>query len=404
MKWFFPAVTLSLLAGTIFRLEFITGTYIYFHDLVIGAFVVWAFISGNVRYQWYKRYFGVSGLFLIAMMLSLIMALGRLPLGAVLQGSLYGFRWVLFSLLFVVGRKSEDIRPAVIQSIVLFGVLFAFCGYLQYLVYPSLRNLSYLGWDPHEYRLFSTVLDPNFAGIILLVTVLVTLYTQLEGVRSKTWYRYALPFQGIAMVLTFSRGTYVAAIAAIITMVIRMNTRRRLKVMVFIVSVFLLTFLLVYVLGPRSVGTDIWRTETVWARLENIKYGMGLGMNAPVFGQGFNVLKSIQSEYVRQHALTDNPHSASGLDNSLVFLFATTGLFGLSAYGYLAGGLLSRVQAESGSDRRLGYGYLISSVLLAVSVHAMFVNSLFYPWVMVLVWLLAAGTDEKPTITSRSGR
>jgi hypothetical protein len=72
--------------------------------------------------------------------------------------------------------------------------------------------------------------------------------------------------------------------------------------------------------------------------------------------------------------------AAAGLDSSLLFIAATTGVVGLAAFIFL---FVSMIRLAQGRFRTI---YLAS--VAAVAVHSLFVNSLFYPWVMVWLWVL----------------
>ena len=84
----------------------------------------------------------------------------------------------------------------------------------------------------------------------------------------------------------------------------------------------------------------------------------------------------------------EQSNAAAGLDNSLLFVTATTGIVGLAAYVFLLG------KAVFVSFRRLRtlkpLNALLTATLIAIIVHSMFNNSLFYPWVMIWLWLLFA--------------
>ena len=74
-------------------------------------------------------------------------------------------RWVLYAGLYYVVRDFPfEFRKKIIFILAISGALFVLFGLIQYFFYSNLRNLYYLGWDDHMHRLFSTFLDPNFAG------------------------------------------------------------------------------------------------------------------------------------------------------------------------------------------------------------------------------------------------
>ena len=48
----------------------------------------------------------------------------------------------------------------------IFIALIGAAGVIQYFLYSNLRNLQYLGWDPHQSRVFGQFLDTSVAGAI----------------------------------------------------------------------------------------------------------------------------------------------------------------------------------------------------------------------------------------------
>ena len=80
--------------------------------------------------------------------------------------------------------------------------------------------------------------------------------------------------------------------------------------------------------------------------------------------------------------------SCSGSDSSLLFVFATTGIVGLMIFLYAGRVMFS-------STGRAVYGIAFVSSLVAVLIHSLFLNSLFYPWVMGWMGILLAISLKK---------
>ncbi|MFH1694146.1 MAG: hypothetical protein ABH880_00035, partial [Patescibacteria group bacterium] len=74
-------------------------------------------------------------------------------------------------------------------------------------------------------------------------------------------------------------------------------------------------------------------------------------------------------------------HSGAGSDSSLLFVLATTGVFGLAAY--LAIFTLA-----------LQKNTCLLACLGALAVNSLFVNSLFYSAIMVFLWVLLASRSD----------
>jgi len=119
---------------------------------------------------------------------------------------------------------------------------------------------------------------------------------------------------------------------------------------------------------PGGEGVNLLRLFSIEQRFDNYGEGFALWRRSPLLGVGFNTLRSVRNDFVS--------HSASGLDNSLLFVAATTGIIGLLFYL----NLLRRLWQSGGEIVKLS--------LIAVIVHSFFQNSLFYPLVMIWLWLL----------------
>ena len=117
------------------------------------------------------------------------------------------------------------------------------------------------------------------------------------------------------------------------------------------------------------------RWFSIEQRFDNYREGIGLWQKSPIFGLGFNALR-----YYRNDPIS---HSAGGLDSSLLFVLATTGVVGLLAYLNLLRWLWQK-------------SLLLCVSLAALLVHSLFVNSLFYAFVMIWLFSLAS-LDKKKT-------
>src|SRR5690606_35834701 len=73
---------------------------------------------------------------------------------------------VYMSLLFIGIFNFNKLQPSLLKkAFIASSFTVVFLGFIQYFFYNDLRNLYYLGWDDHLYRMFSTFLDPNFVGL-----------------------------------------------------------------------------------------------------------------------------------------------------------------------------------------------------------------------------------------------
>ncbi len=119
---------------------------------------------------------------------------------------------------------------------------------------------------------------------------------------------------------------------------------------------------------------------------------------APILGHGFDTLR-----YLTSDARIVLSKAAAGLDSSILFIGATMGLVGLLTYGYLIVRMikLGRFALRHANVSTLGVVYLVS--LLALGVHSLFVNSAFYPWVLIWFWIMTGVLERSLGSKARSG-
>jgi putative inorganic carbon (hco3(-)) transporter len=384
MKLIGSIFVISLLAGQIGSIMIMPGIYIYIHDLML-AVVLSIGILSLVRKN--KLVTGRLGmpifLFIISGIISLLANQGKLPFFQIATGSLYLGRWILYVGIYFLIINYRDYSQFWLKILYLTGCLISFIGLLQYLFYPQLQNLQYLGWDPHYYRLFSTLLDPNFASIIIVLTIFLGWYFRKLF---PLWLNIFLVLGNIlALVLTYSRSGYLSFICG---MTLWIYLERKWKMLI-----FLIIFILIFVFIPKTQldVTRLDRTVSSIARLDNWQKSYSLIQQSPLFGFGFNTLK-----FVKQNTLvtdfTQNSRAGSGIDNSFLFVLATSGVFGLAAFFWIIFNII-KIPGQLNKSVSPQITALLYSTGLACGIHSLFNNSLFYAWVMIWLWIVIANSE-----------
>lgn len=378
---------ISILSGQLIRIPVAYGITVYPHDAILFCYL---FFWLALRFKKKTFTFGALRrplfLFFVTLLASFIVNAAGHSIQELISGISYTVRLALYAgLYFVIINTKREIFW--IRSLYMTGVAFGVLGILQYILYPNLRNLSYLGWDPHYFRLFSTFLDPNFSGIFLVLTFLLGLTFFIQ---KKIRLEYII-LQSIvltALTLTLSRGSYIAFVAGLVLYAYWEKIRILLVGIAVCIAVF------IFIPLPNKDVTPIFRKDSTVARMENWSYSMNLIGKAPIFGYGFNFLRSIQEPDSVQAGSSGGSHASAGVDNSFLFVLSTAGITGGIAWIYLLTSMWSmgkrRMRTEKG--RALGTVYCLS--LASVLIHSMFVNSFFYPWVFIWLWILT-GTIEK---------
>lgn len=198
--------------------------------------------------------------------------------------------------------------------------LFLFIGYSQYLLVPDLRFLQVFGWDGHYFRWAGVMLDPNFAGMILVNLLIIWLLTFKKDCRRKLYV--SLVFI-MALALTYSRSAYLSfALVTSISLSLPMKTLGFSKKAILLLF---FGFLLMIPVLPRpgGLGVELRRTETITSRAKvNEAAILQLNPQKLLVGQGiFTPTVNIDVE--------DRIVHAHFPDNLLIFLLTATGLPGL---------------------------------------------------------------------------
>lgn len=360
MKWLFILLFATLAFGQIGAIPLSPGVTVYAHDIALILLLIFSRkknFTGQLCFP--------IVLFVWTGVMSLVANVYRYPTNELFTGSLYLVRWILYASVYFAAQRASP--QFIFAGLYGFGVSLAALGLVQYVWYPYLRNLSYLGWDPHLFRVFTTLLDPNFAGIIFVLTLFL-------GTKQK----YSLVTQGITLLaffLTFSRSSYLAFFVGLFFIL------KKTKYMFGALTIFLLIVLLLP--KPDGEGVKLFRTVSTFARIGNWQRGLELVRELRPFGYGFNTLRYEQ----RRRGWVDDSQiiskAGAGLDNSLLFVWATTGVLGLAAFSWLLGWQIR----------------MNPPVMAAVLVHSMFSNSLFYPWVMLWLWVLFAASEKSSART-----
>ncbi len=107
----------------------------------------------------------------------------------------YLFRWLAYFGLYVAAINvltREDVRgligafDATVLIFSIFGILqAAFLPGFAQLVYPE--SVVYADWDPQGHRLVSTFLDPNYAGALIVIGLLLYAGRIASGERVPIW-------------------------------------------------------------------------------------------------------------------------------------------------------------------------------------------------------------------------
>jgi len=299
-----------------------------------------------------------------------------------LKGGLYFLRFFLYSLSFYLGYSlilSKIVGfEKITKKILLLVISLAGLGFLQLIFFPDIGFLTDYGYDPHKDRLVATILDPNLLGVILNIGLVISVFHFLIK-KNKVWIFTGLVIF-LAIILTFSRSAYLMMGVEILII----GWFRMKKLILVLLLIFGLLFLSLPRFRERIVGGFSFDV-TARERVESWSKGIYVFQNKPFFGVGFNNLREYMSSQEMFKVFSpDGGNSGSGVDSSLIFVLATTGAVGFLAYVLFWGNILKNLVKDQGN-----FKIFLMALFGGLFINSFFINSLFFPPVIFLVFLLS---------------
>lgn len=387
LRLLFFALFITFPFGQLAKLPLdIPGVNIYLHDILVSLIL----LTWIGRHIFKKKKIEFPSLakpilgFIITAFVSLTLAVPKYSLNESIVSSCYLLRWITYTGIYFVVWENTWLHGYVVAWLLGAGVISAILGLLQYIFLPDTRFLFYSGWDRHYYRVIGAFLDPGFMGMIYVLVLILIATKLLESFKTKKLFTFLFPRNPtlwafllftlvyLTLALTYSRASYLAFLVGVGVIALM---RRSIKVILIVILVLLATLFILP--RPGGEGVKLERTSSVKARAENYKYSLKIIKDHPFLGVGFNFYRYAQKDYGFLKEDWQTSHSGAGADSSLFFVMSTTGLIGLSFYLWLLWGMIKIHPAST----------------LALIVHSFFNNSLFYPWIMLWMWILL-GTKE----------
>lgn len=381
---------LSLLFGQTVRIPFLTS-FVNLSDICLAIVIISLFVGIILKGYAHHLLRNVSkGWWMIlALAPGIMFASVRVPMSDFLVLISYTVR--LLAVLFLVPLiQTLRINYSVIKSgLLVVGLLIAILGFVQLVFVPNLPpaegnivskallSLSQGGWDPHNFRLFSTWLDPNFlAEFFVMMTVLALIAL---GNKIKMVYVLGILIFPGALVLTQSRSGLVALVCSLIIYLFFGKARRLLIPLASVSVVALILFPSLFTRLLTSPSND----PTAQLRMNSVSQAIDHFENYPVWGIGYNAygIEQTFSGNVNQKI-----NSKSGTDNSLALLAATLGIWGLVILSFGFSGVLGGVLKLSKLNNENALVFLLA--LASLLIHSQFVQSLTYIHLMIPAILL----------------
>lgn len=410
VKVLFLILLFSLIIGQPGAITVGPFSNMYVHDLVIVVLLIsWLTYSLLIR----KKVF-IPSIFLL-FFLFMFWGLFTLVFGGIrfslelkefVVSALFLFRLAAYTGVFLVAFNlaREDLKNSylLLKTLVFSGVVFSIFGFIQMMLLPVLKNLSFSpGWEPYTGRLSSTFFEPNFAGafialnLLLVVTWLTFKYNDMKG--SFLPLIASIFILVPALSLTLSRGAWLLFIVASASLGFFRNKFFWAFALIFLIATILVVPGARERLSPvssvlttktESLGEKVKLVDqSALARLGSWDRGVRLFKENPVTGVGFNTIRFVSA---RQGFFGEEDlggRSGAGVDSSLLFVLATTGVVGFLIFL----GIGFRIFKDSfiafrKKDSKFSsfMGLLMFSSGLGLLAESTFINSLFYP--QIILW------------------
>lgn len=373
--------------GLLMRVKLFTNVNIVPQDLIVFAiFIVSTILAFKTKkFLFVNKYFFFQSLFIMTGIISLIFNFFVYKDINLVVSLLYTFRYFAYMNLILLGifkLRLIYLKPALFLMS-LFLIIF---GFIQYFFYNNLKYLFHLGWDDHLYRLFSTFLDPNFAGTFYVIVLLYLLYFVLTKRFGVSFKELIISFFIlISVYLTFSRSALLSLATAVITLGI---LNRKFKILIIVLVFMFGSVILFSDIGVE--GLNPFRTESSTRRIISYNESLNIIYKSNYLGVGLNAYRDAQIRYgTRNEKGAATSNADAGTDNSYLFVLATTGVLGfvfyILSYSFLVKDLIKE---------KLKINLYLIGCLVAVFTASLFINALFYTPILSLIFLLIAFRKE----------
>jgi hypothetical protein len=373
-----PKILLLIISGLMIlgqfqRISLFGNVSFYLFDVVIAAFVLITISSSTTTLKTVLQttWGSLAKRFLQVVLLTFALAVFSHPDIAVFTGGLYLARLLLYMLfglgLYTLVKATVILRREVSLLFLTITTSIAALGILQYVFVPDVRGLQYMGWDDHYLRVVSTLFDPVFAGLVMLLGAIFIGQKLLENNEHRWKILFIVCMLGV--LLTYSRTNYLAFFAAISVFFFAFKKLR----LGFVVSAGLLIFGIFLLPRPASEGTRLERLTSVTARISNASQTLrSMSPKTLLVGEGWYMANA---DRVTNNTMASISHSSSP-DNSYLHVLQSTGILGLVVFAQLLAALFKTAKRVS-----------TRSSLIAVAVAALFSQTFFYPWVLLYVFI-----------------
>lgn len=381
----------SVITGQITRI----GDFGVLTDFLIPIYLgFWLLIRDRKKSLPYSSTILLVSIWLIYLLGNLLINLNFIPAtGGEVGSMLYWFRLaaymsLLLPLIEYRAKNKEIVDNQVWYMVFVSSVILSILGFLQLILFPDFSFMAQYGWDPHQGRLLSTWYDPNFlggflglAGVVILSRVLVFLrenkfWNNKNIILLSSWIIGLVIVFG-ALMLTYSRSALLAFLIGV-TVVTILVSRKTFVIVMIILSIVVMSNPRLQARIQGAIQIDV----TASLRIQSWRETLDDIDRNPIWGVGYNTIKY-------QTIVPSELNSASGRDSSLLTLWLTGGIIGLGLFILIIVNSILRAKkklSRSGLERVWGVSIIAGWSLILV--HSMFVNSIFFPHILIFLLFL----------------
>lgn len=245
----------------------------------------------------------------------------------------YFLRLIMFFLYFIYLKHYSRLHDNGIRNgrkwgLFLFIFLTIIFSLIQYFLYPNLRNLQYLGWDPHLYRMFGLFFDTSIAGAIYGIIFLYLLFG--KQVINPTIRTVLITIFLIFISLTFSRTLY---IALAVVLVVGFLSRKKWKVFFLILGA--LICLVIFIPKPSGEGVNLFRLFSIESRKQSYIQALQMWQKKPLLGIGYNHIRYEKLKTNVDEYDLETSHAGASFHSSFLIILVCGGIVGLILFFYV---------------------------------------------------------------------
>jgi len=326
--------------------------YLYEVILTLSLFILFfKYRFKPIKENW-KKFLPIF-IFLGILLVSLLVNITKFTQFENLVGLLYLYRLHLYFIYFFYlqyhTQKNKKFSKVIKNGIFIVAVLTIISTLIQYFLYPDLRNLFYLGWDPHLYRTFGVFFDTSIAAAIFGIFLLTVNQPIIKII-------YLL-----LVALSFSRSIYLGLSLTLIYLFIQ---QKRFKHIFLFLLIF--TSLISIIPKPSGEGVNLSRLYSIESRIVDYREGIELWKNKPIFGYGYNRIRYIKN--------SNSVHSGAAFSSIFITILVSSGILGLLSFIWALWSLrkINRIAPR---------------LLLFLCIISLFDNILLHPFILFLFFI-----------------